>query len=189
MDYLSIRTKCFVLVIDHMGKNEELGARGSSDKPSSVDVYAEIRKNGAGRILDFVKIKGEKGDEQIAFDIVGAVLDDGQKTAYVRWGQWSNTDDAGPSLSKDATLLLQCVRDIIESKGVQLKLFSSEPEVRCVKKAEIRNEFHSRRSKTTGADNLAFKRAWDDLVRTDPPLVSTKENGRNHWDHYVFLEK
>jgi RecA-family ATPase len=37
--------KCFVLFIDHMGKNEELGARGSSDKPSSVDTYSEI-KNG-----------------------------------------------------------------------------------------------------------------------------------------------
>jgi hypothetical protein len=70
-----------------------------SDKPSSVDVYAEIRKNGRARILDFAKTKGEKGDEQITFDIVGTVLDDGQKTAYVRWGEWSSTDAAGPSLS------------------------------------------------------------------------------------------
>jgi hypothetical protein len=189
MDHVSLRAKCFVLAIDHMGKNEELGARGSSDKPSSVDVYAEITKNGRGRVLDFVKIKGEKGDEQITFDIVGTILDEGQKTAFVRWGEWSGADDAGPSLSKDATLLFQCVRDVIESKGIQLKLFASEPEVRCVKKAEIRNEFHRRRSKTKGADNMAFKRAWDDLVGADPPLLSTKENGKSHWDHCVFLEK
>ena len=45
MENVSMRTKCFVLALDHMGKNEELGARGSSDKPSSFDVYIELKSN------------------------------------------------------------------------------------------------------------------------------------------------
>ena len=36
MENVSVRTKCFVLALDHMGKNEDLGARGSSDKPSQL---------------------------------------------------------------------------------------------------------------------------------------------------------
>ena len=84
MENISIRTKCFVLALDHMGKNEELGARGSSDKPSSVDVYIELKSNGgASRTFHAIKVKGEKGDDQIDFEIVGTILEDGQKTAYV----------------------------------------------------------------------------------------------------------
>ena len=61
MEGISIRTKCFVLALDHMGKNEELGARASSDKPSSVDVYVELKSNGgATRTLHAIKVKGEK---------------------------------------------------------------------------------------------------------------------------------
>ena len=76
MENVSVRTKCFVLALDHMGKNEDLGARGSSDKPSSFDVYIELKSNGgASRTLHAVKVKGEKGDDQIDFEIVGATLE------------------------------------------------------------------------------------------------------------------
>ena len=75
-----------------MGKNEELGARGSSDKPSSVDVYVELKSNGgAARTFHAIKVKGEKGDDQITFQIVGTTLEDGQTTAYVRWDEWNNS--------------------------------------------------------------------------------------------------
>jgi hypothetical protein len=92
MDNISIRAKCFVLALDHMGKNEGLGARGSSDKPSSVDVYIELKSNGKSRVLHTVKVKGEKANEQIDFNIVGTELDDGQTTGYVRWGKWCDAE-------------------------------------------------------------------------------------------------
>src|SRR5262249_5687999 len=62
MENISIRTKCFVLALDHMGKNEGLGARGSSDKPSSMDVYVKLKPNARKktRVLHAIKVKGEK---------------------------------------------------------------------------------------------------------------------------------
>jgi hypothetical protein len=87
MENVSIRTKCFVLALDHMGKNEDLGARGSSDKPSSFDVYIELKSNGgASRTLHAVKVKGEQGDDQIEFEIVGTTLEDGQKDCVCALG-------------------------------------------------------------------------------------------------------
>ena len=62
MENISIRAKCFVLALDHMGKNEELGARGSSDKPSSFDVYIELKSNGGGGAnIPCHQGKGRKG--------------------------------------------------------------------------------------------------------------------------------
>ena len=43
----------------------------------------------ATRTFHAIKVKGEKGDDQIDFEIVGTTLEDGQKTAYVRWGEWN----------------------------------------------------------------------------------------------------
>ena len=118
MENVSIRTKCFVLALDHMGKNEELGARGSSDKPSSFDVYIELKSNGSrARTFHAIKVKGEKGDEQIDFEIVGTTLEDGQKTGYVRWGKWNQSGDAVKSLNGNATLLFACLRDVIARDG------------------------------------------------------------------------
>jgi hypothetical protein len=128
MENVSIRTKCFVLALDHMGKNEDLGARGSSDKPSSFDAYIELKSSGgSARTFHAVKVKGEKGDEQIDFEIVGTTLEDGQKTAYVRWGEWNRLSDAAKSLNGNARLLIACLRDVIAREGEMRQLLHSEP--------------------------------------------------------------
>ena len=188
MENVSIRTKCFVLALDHMGKNEDLGARGSSDKPSSVDVYIELKSNGGStRTFHAIKVKGEKGDDQITFEIVGTVIEDDQKTAYVRWGEWNKSDDAVKSLNGNAKLLLKCIRDVITRSGETRTLFHSMPDIRCVQKIDIYNEF-SRRHKEGKRHDMAFKRSWKELVAAG--MVTTKKNKDNAHDmaDWVYLE-
>jgi hypothetical protein len=179
--------KCHAMFIDHMGKNEELGARGSSDKPSSVDTYGEITNGKKARKFYIEKVKGDKGDMSVTFDIVG-VKQDGQNTAVVKWGDRDEpVTGAAHDLEGDDKLLYACVVETNRDKGVELKLFHSDifPR-RCVRKAEIRDEFHKRRNKGHEADRVAFGRAWGYLLgRT---LFSTKADGKDQWEWFVFLE-
>jgi AAA domain/Bifunctional DNA primase/polymerase, N-terminal len=187
MENISIRTKCFVLALDHMGKDEERGARGSSDKPSSVDVYIELKSNGgAARTFHAIKVKGEKGDDPINFQIVGTTLEDGQTTAYVRWEEWNNQNERFKSLNDNAALLLNCIRDVIAREGETRTLFHSMPDIRCVQKISVSNEF-SRKHKG-GRHDMAFKRSWKELVAAG--LVTTKKNKDNSDDmaDWVYLE-
>jgi len=189
MENISIRAKCFVLALDHMGKNEELGARGSSDKPSSVDVYIELKSNGgAMRTFHAIKVKGEKGDEQIDFEIVGTTLEDGQRTGFVCWKEWNKPEDAISSLNGNARLLFSCLRDVIARDGELRTLFRSEPDKRCVQKVEIYHEFCDRHKEGKRHD-MAFKRSWGELVRVG--LVSTKKNeqGLDEMNDWVYLER
>ena len=191
MENISVRAKCFVLALDHMGKNEELGARGSSDKPSSMDVYVELKPNARkkARVLHTIKVKGEKANEQIAVEIVGTELEDGQKTGLVRWGKWCDAEpehEAGRPLNKNATLLLRCAEDAIMGKGQQLKLFHNEPSILCVRKIQIREEFYQRYEGTNNAKQMAFTRAWNELVEAN--FITIKKDGNDEWQAHVFLE-
>jgi RecA-family ATPase len=187
MENISIRTKCFVLALDHMGKDEERGARGSSDKPSSVDVYIELKSNGgAARTFHAIKVKGEKGDDQINFQIVGTTLEDGQTTAYVRWEQWNNQNKRFKSLNDNAALLFKCIRDVIAREGERRTLFHSMPDIRCVQKISAFNEFSGKHK--GGRHDMAFKRSWKELVAAG--LVTTKKDKDNSDDmaDWVYLE-
>jgi hypothetical protein len=142
MENIAIRTKCFVLALDHMGMDEERGARGSSDKPSSVDVYIELKSNGGSiRTCYAIKIKGEKGNEQVDFEIIGARLEDGQKTACVRWGKWKEPVSRGKPLNANARLLLDCVCNVITNKGQERIFMYGEPERRSAQKKDTFAEF------------------------------------------------
>ena len=187
MENILIRTKCFVLALDHMGKDEEKGARGSSDKPSSVDVYIELKSNGgATRTFHAIKVKGEKGDDQINFQIVGTTLEDGQTTAYVRWEEWNNQDGRFKSLNDNAALLLKCVRDVIAREGETRTLFHSMPDIRCVQKISVYNEF-SRKHKG-GRHDMAFKRSWKELVATGLVTIKKDKDNSDDMADWVYLE-
>jgi hypothetical protein len=190
MDNIAFAAKCFVLALDHMGKNEELGARGSSDKPSSVDLYAEIKTNG-GRTFHVIKVKGEKGDEQVDFQIVGTVLDDGQKTAYIKWGKWREQDRAYKELNGNAKLLLDCISDLIKRKGRMRVVMLGEPDRRCVQKKDIMQEFDRRHKEHTGSKrhDTTFKRSWGELVGATLITMFNDEAGTSDLDKWVYLEK
>ena len=184
MENISIRTKCFVLAIDHMGKNESLGARGSSDKPSSTDVYIELKD----RTFHAVKVKGEKGNRAIDFEIVGTTLEDGQNTACVRWGKWKHQEETGEqSLNGNARVMLDCARKVIDQQGQMRTLFFSEPPKRCVEKVEIYHAFCDRHEGKR--HDMAFKRSWLELVEAG--LITTKKNekGFDDMNDFVYLER
>jgi AAA domain len=187
MEGIAIRAKCFALALDHMGKDEERGARGSSDKPSSVDVYMELR----GRTLYAIKIKGGKGPEQIDFKIVDHVLEDGQETAAVTWGKWHKQSEGAKALNAMAKLLLDCARAVVEDKGEVRQLFYSEPPRRCAMKGEIYNEFRGRHKGER--HDQAFRRAWDELAKNGFVSFKKNENDRRftpiHFNDFVWLDK
>jgi RecA-family ATPase len=190
MDNISWRAKCFVLALDHMGKDEDRGARGSSDKPSSVDVYAEIKSNGGRtRTLHVVKVKGEKGDDEIDFETVAAKLEDGQKTACIKWSsQWKKPEEGTVALNALAKLLLKCAADVIASEGQEKMFFVGEPRRNSAQKKAIYKEF-SKKHVGSERHDMAFKRAWKELV--DAGLVTTvkDENSSGDMDQWVYLER
>jgi hypothetical protein len=164
MENVSIRAKCFVLAIDHMGKDEERGARGSSDKPSSVDAYLEIKPGiGGSRILHAIKVKGEQGDDQIEFTVVGTTQDEGQNTGFVRWGKWTKLGEGAKTLNNNARLLLSCVQDVIAKDGVERPLLRNAPPVRCVRMKDVFYEF-AQRHRDSKRHDVAFDRSWGELA-------------------------
>jgi hypothetical protein len=189
MENISWLGKCFMLALDHMGKDEDRGARGSSDKPSSVDVYAEIKSNGGRtRTLHVIKVKGEKGDDEIDFETVGARLEDGQKTATVKWSaQWKQPAEGTVVLNAMAKLLLSCAADVIAREGQEKMFFVGEPARNSAQKKTIYKEF-SRKHKGERHD-MAFGRAWKELVEAG--LVTTVADAESvaDMDKWVYLEK
>jgi hypothetical protein len=151
-----------------------------------VDVHIELKSNGGSiRTFHAIKVKGEKGDDQIEFAIVGTKLDDGQKTACVRWGKWREPGP-GMKLNGVARLLLECTRDTITRKGQQRIIFFGEPERRCVQKKEIYGEF-SRKHKGDRHD-MAFKRSWEELVKNGLVTRVGDEHSGADMDRWVYLE-
>lgn len=104
----------------------------------------------------------------------------------LRWEEWNNQDDRFKSLNDNAALLLKCARDVIAREGETRTLFHSMPDIRCVQKISVSNEF-SRKHKG-GRHDMAFKRSWKELVAAG--LVTTKKNKDNSDDmaDWVYLE-
>jgi AAA domain len=187
MDNISILAKCFVLTLDHMGKDEDKGARGSSDKPSSVDVYMEIKSRGKRFILDAIKIKGEQGEEQINFGLVTADLEDGQQTAVVRWEKWVKPEGAERSLNGNAQVLYACLCNVIARDGEMRILLHSDPMRRCVQRGQVFEEF-SKRHKGTKRHDMAFDRSWKELVRAKLVTTAPNKDGFVETQDWVYLE-
>jgi hypothetical protein len=189
MDNISFLAKCFVLALDHMGKDEERGARGSSDKPSSVDVYAEIKSNGGRtRTLHVIKVKGEKGDDEIDFEMVGARLEDGQRTATVKWSaQWKKPEEGTVVLNGMAKLLLKCTADVIAREGQETMFFVGEPKRDSAQKKTIYKEFSRKRD--GDRHDMAFGRAWNELVEKQLLTTVADAESAADMDKWVYLEK
>jgi hypothetical protein len=170
-----------------MGKDEDKGARGSSDKPSSVDVYMEIKSRGKRFILDAIKIKGEQGEEQINFELVTADLEDGQQTAVVRWEKWVRPEGAEKSLNPNAQLLYACLCDVIARDGEIRKLLHSDPMRRCIQRGQVFEEF-SKRHKGTKRLDMAFDRSWKELVKAKLVTTVPNKNGLVETQDWVYLE-
>jgi hypothetical protein len=71
-------------------------------------------------------------------------------------------------------------------KGRQLNLFQGEPPILCVRKIQIREEFYRRHEGTTHAKQMAFSRAWNELV--EAKVITIKKDGPDEWQAHVFLE-
>ena len=71
-------------------------------------------------------------------------------------------------------------------KGQQLKLFHNEPAILCVRKIQIREEFYRRYEGNNNAKQMAFSRAWNELVEGN--FITIKKDGNDELQAYVFLE-
>jgi hypothetical protein len=148
----------------------------------------EIKSNGGiKKTPHVVKVKGEKGNEQVEFEIIGAKLEDGQKTAIVRWDKWKEPEAAGESLNGNARLLLECARKVIISKGQEQEIIPFDTPRQSVQKRDVLLEFN-RRHKGDRHD-MAFKRSWDELVKKGFITWIRDEHSSADLDVWVCLEK
>jgi AAA domain len=195
VDKLARGYKCHATLIDHAGHHEDR-ARGSSDKPSSVDTSAVIKKLKPGRhSIYFDKVRGLPAEDTLEFRLMTMEVD-GQKTAVVSDAKWlaEGGDGGGGSeildLKGNDKLLYDILMRLI-ANGQQYQLFAADTTPRkCAKMSEVKEEFYKHHGGTESAPRMAFGRSWEAVVvKHDPPLFSTKKTAKNSKEMLVFCEE
>jgi hypothetical protein len=175
---------CFVFVIDHYGKDTNVGTRGSSVKEGDADVIfaclgdrSEGGKVSNSRLALRKRRAGPSGEE---FPFKGRLVEMGlntktnkmETTLVIEWedaGQASapKKDDWGRG--KAVKLLRRIIMSLLVDCGEEIKPFADGPMVRTLKLDLVAAEFF-KHYVTTGEDDkakkhakrTAFKRALDD---------------------------
>jgi hypothetical protein len=175
---------CFAFVIDHYGKDTNVGTRGSSVKEGDADViFACLGDRSEGgqvsnsRLALRKRRSGANGEE---FSFRGRVVEMGlnkktgkmETTLVLDWGDArqpataSNKNDWGRS--KGVKLLRRIIMNLLVDCGEQIKPFADGPLVRALKVKLVEEEFY-KAYLTTGetdatkknAKRMAFQRAID----------------------------
>jgi hypothetical protein len=88
---LSRKTDAFVLVVDHFGKNIEVGTKGSSNKEDASDlVLAMLADRDVGGSISNTrmrirKLRNGKSGTEFPFDLTEVDLGDGETTCMISW--------------------------------------------------------------------------------------------------------
>jgi len=93
--HISESIKGVVMLIAHMGKNEANGLAGSYKQKADVDFTLEVKKSNDSAILKTNKVKENKDDQAIVFDIIV------QEVGYDEDGEPVSSCVAVPSLNTE----------------------------------------------------------------------------------------
>jgi hypothetical protein len=149
---LSQKTGAFVLVIDHFGKNIDVGTKGSSNKEDASDlVLAMLADRDVGGSISNTRMKvrklrnGRSGVE-FPFNLVEVDLGDGETTCAIDWKP--ERDDTGKkTCGKETwTKTLRIFRSAMETVVIERcrDLFpygNDGPKVHAVTLEQVRTEF------------------------------------------------
>jgi hypothetical protein len=149
---LSQKTGAFVLVVDHFGKNIEVGTKGSSNKEDASDlVLAMLADRDVGGSISNTrmkvrKLRNGKSGVEFPFNLVEVDLGDGETTCAIDWKP--ERDDHGKNTSSKGswTKTLRIFRSAMETVVIERcrELFpygNDGPKVHAVTLEQVRTEF------------------------------------------------
>jgi hypothetical protein len=153
---LARRAKCFVIGVDHFGKDISTGTRGSSVKEGSADVVLALLgdKSMSGEVtntrLAIRKRRGGSNGQEIPFKprVVDMGTDDRgvpMTTLVIDWNATAETADTtqtDPRWSKSLRLLRQVIMTVMVDHGRETRPFHDGPSVRAVDVEIARQEFY-----------------------------------------------
>jgi len=153
---LSARANCFVLGIDHFGKNVETGTRGSSAKESHADLVLALlgERSLAGKVensrLAIRKLRGGESGEEIAFAIKRTVLGvdaDGEEidSLAIDWNvipQETADAEKDKGWPKSLRLLHRAMMALLADCGTQVRPWPDGPAIRALDQEFVRAEFY-----------------------------------------------
>ena len=195
---------CFTFVIDHFGKDTNVGTRGSSVKEGDADVIFACLgdRSEAGQVTNsrLALRKRRSGPNGEEFPFRGQVVDMGlnpktgkmETTLVINWEEAGQArapkkDDWGRS--KAVKLLRRTIMNLLVDCGEQIRPFADGPLVRALKVRLVETEFH-KAYLTTGeteaikkqAKRMAFRRAIDS---TGDKIVTREVGGVD----YIWLSQ
>jgi len=180
---LSRDTSCFVLGIDHFGKNVETGTRGSSAKEGHADVVLALlgERSLAGKVenprLAVRKLRGGESGEEFAFGVRKVVVgtdEDGDpiNSLVIDWNvipQETADAEKDKRWPKSLRLLHRCIMALVADCGTEIKPWADGPAVRALDERIVRAEFYKSyaadgdsEEKRAAARKKAFQRVIKD---------------------------
>jgi hypothetical protein len=171
---------CFVLGVDHFGKQIETGTRGSSAKEASADLVLAClgERELGGRVLNtrLAVRKNRGGPQGMEFpftlrEVEGEEPDEDGESITTRVVDWqAGATTAAPSTPKDpwrqsrqhsqrvvALRLKRVLMSVLAERGVDLPITANGPIVRMVDQEIAREKFYD---KTRAPDGTAEQKAW-----------------------------
>jgi hypothetical protein len=152
---LSTRTNCFVLAVDHFGKNVDTGTRGSSAKEGHADTILALLgdRNIEGKMtntrLAIRKRRGGDNGEEIAFSTrvvtLGIDEDDEPETSLViEWGMQEPAPaaDKKGGWPKSLRVFHRAVLAMLDACGTEIRPWPDSSLVRAVSLELVRTEFY-----------------------------------------------
>ena len=177
---ISQASSTFVLGIDHFGKSETTGTRGSSSKEARADVVLALLANKAlsGEVtacrLAIRKSRSSHSGGQFAFTVrsVSLGLDEDNDPLSSLVVDFSEAPVAASSADQDSAwtrslaVLRRIMMALLADKGEMIRPGPDEPEVRAIREATIREEFY-RQHLADGAESKqeAKRKAYGRAVR------------------------
>jgi AAA domain/Bifunctional DNA primase/polymerase, N-terminal len=188
---LSQKTGAFVLVVDHFGKNIEVGTKGSSNKEDASDlVLAMLADRDVGGSISNTrmkvrKLRNGKSGVEFPFNLAEVDLGDGETTCTIDWKPERDDSTKRTSGKESWTKTLRIFRSAMETvvidHGRDMFPYGSDgPKVRGVKLEQVRAEFvasypadNEDRRARDAVKRSAFSRAMKDA--RERLLISSRE--------------
>jgi hypothetical protein len=173
---------CFVLGVDHFGKQIETGTRGSSAKEASADLVLAClgERELGGRVLNtrlaVRKNRGGPQGQEVSFtlrEVESGEPDEDGESITTRVVDWQAGPAAAPSTPKDpwgqsrqhsqrvvALRLKRVLMSVLAEHGVDLPIATNGPTVRMVDQEIVREKFYDRTRAPDGTpeQKTSFKR-------------------------------
>lgn len=160
---LSEQMNCFVLATDHLGKDNDRGTRGSSDKELSTDVVLTIK----GGTMTLKKCSS--GPQEIEFGFKLKVHDLGQDAdgdpITECTVEWLGEGQAGRSTQTVLSHSL-AVREAMQKVDMVSAIHVDGREVQGVLREHVRENYLQGKKGTGDAKRKAWSRAYNDAVNS-----------------------